>query len=379
MKGHYIDDEAVKALKKYKYSGEDNSLIYKYFGSPSAAYLVEHYTPVWIAPNLITLLGFIFVVMSHLLTVYYAPYFNDDSVPQWVWLLCGVCLFVYYTMDNMDGKQARKTGSSSPLGLLFDHGCDAMNCSISALTIASCMKFSSEIPGSVYIYAAWSMCVLPFFFCTWEEYHLGKLKLYFINGPNEGIMAAIMILLSTGVIGQDFWIEYDLHSSSLLLTIPSIITCVYTTYCVIRQRRTSTTSSSSEGGIIHVIMTLYPIINLTIPGFVWILSDQVLFNAHPRLMMLLYSALFTEITVTLMLAHAIGKRYTCFRWILAPIYFGIINSMTGDVMMNGYYFLVCYSVVACLKVVHFVYFAIVEISTSLDIPVFTIRESKKIE
>jgi len=26
----------------------------------------------------------------------------------------------------MDGKQARKTGNSSPLGMLFDHGCDAI-------------------------------------------------------------------------------------------------------------------------------------------------------------------------------------------------------------------------------------------------------------
>jgi len=26
----------------------------------------------------------------------------------------------------MDGKQARKTGNSSPLGMLFDHGCDAL-------------------------------------------------------------------------------------------------------------------------------------------------------------------------------------------------------------------------------------------------------------
>ena len=27
-------------------------------------------------------------------------------------------------LDNADGKQARKTGSSSVLGMLFDHGCD---------------------------------------------------------------------------------------------------------------------------------------------------------------------------------------------------------------------------------------------------------------
>ena len=30
-------------------------------------------------------------------------------------------------MDNMDGKQARKTKTSSPLGMIFDHGLDAVN------------------------------------------------------------------------------------------------------------------------------------------------------------------------------------------------------------------------------------------------------------
>jgi ethanolaminephosphotransferase len=29
-------------------------------------------------------------------------------------------------LDNLDGKQARRTGTSSPLGLMFDHGCDAL-------------------------------------------------------------------------------------------------------------------------------------------------------------------------------------------------------------------------------------------------------------
>ncbi len=29
-------------------------------------------------------------------------------------------------LDNMDGKQARRTKTSSPLGMMFDHGCDAL-------------------------------------------------------------------------------------------------------------------------------------------------------------------------------------------------------------------------------------------------------------
>jgi phosphatidylglycerophosphate synthase len=31
------------------------------------------------------------------------------------------------TLDAIDGKQARRTGSSNALGELFDHGCDSMS------------------------------------------------------------------------------------------------------------------------------------------------------------------------------------------------------------------------------------------------------------
>ena len=40
---------------------------------------------------------------------------------------------VYRVLDEMDGKQARKTGNSSPLGLLFDHGCDAFSAALVTL------------------------------------------------------------------------------------------------------------------------------------------------------------------------------------------------------------------------------------------------------
>ena len=35
------------------------------------------------------------------------------------------CYFVYRMLDEMDGKQARATQNSSPMGLIFDHGCDS--------------------------------------------------------------------------------------------------------------------------------------------------------------------------------------------------------------------------------------------------------------
>ena len=49
------------------------------------------------------------------------------KAPLWAYLLCAVGLFIYQSLDAIDGKQARRTNSSSPLGELFDHGCDSLS------------------------------------------------------------------------------------------------------------------------------------------------------------------------------------------------------------------------------------------------------------
>ena len=44
-----------------------------------------------------------------------------------MYLLTGLGIFLYQSLDAIDGKQARRTNSSSPLGELFDHGCDSVS------------------------------------------------------------------------------------------------------------------------------------------------------------------------------------------------------------------------------------------------------------
>lgn len=41
----------------------------------------------------------------------------------------------YQTMDAIDGKQARRTGSAGPLGQLFDHGCDSISTTFICMSI----------------------------------------------------------------------------------------------------------------------------------------------------------------------------------------------------------------------------------------------------
>lgn len=81
--------------------------------------------PLWMAPNLVTFIGLAGTCLASLLLTSYSPGLAGDHIPGWCTLLFAVALFLYQTLDAIDGKQARRTNSSSPLGQLFDHGCDA--------------------------------------------------------------------------------------------------------------------------------------------------------------------------------------------------------------------------------------------------------------
>ena len=49
-------------LHQYKYQGGDSGIMWKYFYNPASKRLVE-FLPEWLAPNLITLFGFIVITL----------------------------------------------------------------------------------------------------------------------------------------------------------------------------------------------------------------------------------------------------------------------------------------------------------------------------
>lgn len=76
----------------------------------------------------------------------YSPNARSEP-PRWACALCALGLFIYQSLDAIDGKQARRTNSSSPLGELFDHGCD----SISTIFVA----ISACITAQLGFYPKW--------------------------------------------------------------------------------------------------------------------------------------------------------------------------------------------------------------------------------
>ena len=54
-------------------------------------------------------------------------------------------LFFAQTLDAIDGKHARRTKRSSPLGQLMDHGCDSMDNFLYTIVIAQLFLFGDSV------------------------------------------------------------------------------------------------------------------------------------------------------------------------------------------------------------------------------------------
>jgi len=124
--------------------------------------------------------------------------------------------FLYRMLDEMDGKQARRTGNSSPLGMLFDHGCDCIAVGLQNIMLQKTCCTGENAISLVSLISNY-MC---FHLATLEEYYLGTLKLPIFNGVSDGSLAIISMLIVTGCVGNTWWAEEVCDGT--WLRIPSI-------------------------------------------------------------------------------------------------------------------------------------------------------------
>lgn len=213
-----------EAIRRYKYNGGDSSLIYQYILSPFAQMCVEHWTPTWLAPNVITLSGIICTSFAMVLTLTFNPNL-DENAPKWLHLVTALSIFIYQTLDNMDGKQARRTGSSSPLGMLFDHSCDAINAAVISITMASAFATGWTTKIFLCLFSGY----VAFYFQTWEEFYTGSMILPIFNGASEGLLISVTFCIISFVKGSSWWHKVVQSSQFLAFKINDISTPIQET------------------------------------------------------------------------------------------------------------------------------------------------------
>ena len=165
-----------------------------YLSSSSRWNFVVTLVPLWVAPNLITMVGLVINVVTSVILMWMCPtatepvrFLNEilfqkakkfkcasfflAQAPAWPTFACALGLFAYQTLDAIDGKQARRTGSQSPLGELFDHGCDSLS-TVFVTMATACAVSLGHNPGFLLLQCL-SAPIL--FYCAhWQAYVTGE-------------------------------------------------------------------------------------------------------------------------------------------------------------------------------------------------------------
>jgi len=200
---NYISPEGEERIKNYQYKCQTDSIVYKYIMSPLAAFHVDHISMKW-APNTITCIAFLFNLIPHFTIIFLSGESLSADIPRWLCVVTGICQFLYMHFDNMDGKQARRTGSSSSLGMLYDHGLDSVSGWMMALNLAACVRMGNDL--FAYSLLMW-VPVLGFYFTMWEEYHMDFIKFGKVNPVDEGLTMMNLIIIFSGIVGPSWWLK----------------------------------------------------------------------------------------------------------------------------------------------------------------------------
>lgn len=90
-------------------------------------------------------------------------------------MMAAINLFIAYTLDGIDGKQARRTGTSTPLGELFDHGLDSYSTTIIHIYMFS--LFGQNALPPLHMYFIIINATVNFYLTHFEKYNTGVMFL----------------------------------------------------------------------------------------------------------------------------------------------------------------------------------------------------------
>jgi len=339
----YINSEQLDGFSAYKYNCVDNSPISKYVMHPFWNWCVQ-FVPRSIAPNVLTITGFMFTILQYVLLAIYDPTFNAQTaerlthnierrspepapggignrglpgtaIPSFIWFICSFSQFMAHTLDGIDGKQARRIGLTGPLGELMDHGIDAWSCSFIAMSIFSTIGVSSDPSDGITMvdmFVSLWLLQLVFYVAHWEKFVTGVLYLPWTY--DLSMIALCFLYIYVGIFGSSFWTKELLTSSplpfkftilNLLRTaflITSVIAILQSVFKVIQAKRNGKATRS-----FMEICTPWISMILAITVFaLWTFAGpypQSINGYHPRSVLVANGVIFANIVARLIVCQ----------------------------------------------------------------------------
>merc|ERR1711894_2752 len=321
-----LNSYQVKQLQKHQYASDNNSILDPYF-QPWWNYVVT-FVPIWVAPNLITITGLVISMVAALLLIYHCPSAREE-VSGWIPLALAITMFVYQTLDAIDGKQARRTGSSNALGELFDHGCDSLS------TVFVCLAGACSMGMGYLPYWMMYQCLMAtflFYLAHWQTYVTGQMRFGNFD-VTEGQITIISLMMLSAWLGNWIWswklfgflalrwFPLAFGTIAALLSIPETVNKIL--FDGAGRNGSTVANTSVVAPIIPIAMTIVPAIYISVN------SEQNLYEDNPILYNLTFGLIGSKITNKLIVAQMTKSELDSLDSIfLAPVCL-IVNQAMG--------------------------------------------------
>jgi len=330
---NYLSKSQLDGFDKYKYSSVDTSPLSKYVMHPFWNQLVK-VCPLWFPANLLTLIGWLLSLFMFLLMSYYDPHFISvstvgQSVPRWVWLAGAICIFCSHQFDGIDGKQARRTNTGSPLGELFDHGCDSSTVSFMGIGIFSCFGVGNETASEVELFFLAVAVFYAFYFSHWEKYTTNVMYLPWAYDVSQFFLCGAFLV--TYYYGPEFWRQQISENYNLTQILKTILYVLAPTLCVppsiynqyvARRDHPERCVSFTEG-----LMPMFSLTAVTASFFYFgYFSNVQLFKTDLRLYCITYGILYSNINCRLILSQMTSSQCDRFNVLALPLFPMIVCS-----------------------------------------------------
>ena len=269
----FLSKEALENLKVYKYHGTPLTPLCRLLNwmlwEPISKWL-----PVWLAPNTITIISSLSMIISIGLLCYQADV-DLNSQPGVAYL--GFALFGYWfydLLDCLDGKQARNLKLSSPLGQLLDHGLDG---SVNVFTTAMInIIFSGNFHNWEPFFVTFAIMTLHFY-AAWTEKKCGIMRTSFGGfGVHEFTHFNYLHIILTMIYGYEFW-DNEIFGYKLRLVL-----CVYLSITYYLFRYVTLLPMYLYENLVMVgvksYTTVFPMLQMYLAG--WLLYSSEVYKGH---------------------------------------------------------------------------------------------------
>ena len=369
-----LSEETMNNMNKFKYKYKNDSILYGKCMSPFLDKVVK-YLPETLAPNLITFFSLCCNIFAFIISVNDGGFDFSQPLKKSTCYVIGFTQILYQLLDNIDGKQARRTGNSTPFGMLMDHGCDIFTNIFTAFNMSRLLIVGND---DIFSYSVFLGLLVGFYMMTYEDYKIGEMYFPPINGADEGNFAVFLIGVGCGIFGQD-WLKTVFFPKFATLTLGKIIGGIIAIGGLSAWFNLYLHTFKKKGCLENVKnffdnMSFYSCIIVPI---IYIYCKPIFYKNTKWILITNACLIFARVTLDIQIKIATMDSFKCnFMFFLSNII--LISSIFFENYVFLFYYLGVSAIFQISEILVFIFFRAREITDHLGIKIFVIEPREQV-